>query len=287
MSYGWPEDDALRAAVVLATRAPSVRNSQPWRFRVGDHRIDLYLDAVQVPAPTDSAQRDAVSSCGAALHHLRIALAAAGWSAVVRRLPNSADPDHLASLRLVPHRPTMIELALGNAIPRRQTDRRSFSSELIPPGSVGLVRERAQAHGVAVRQALGTEREQLVEVLATAAARNAGTDRHRAAHGSESDCAELLVLSTAADDRLAQLCAGEALSAVLLTATNIGLASCALNESLRDADLRQCVRARVLNGRGHPQSVVKIGWAPTDTITPPVTPRRQLSDVLDLFGAVS
>ncbi len=281
MSYRWPEDEVMRAAFVLATRAPSVHNSQPWRFGVGDRSIHLYLDSLRVPAPTDADQRDAVSSCGAALHHLRIALAAMGWSAVVRRLPDPADPDHLASLSVVPHRPTMNELALSDAISRRHTDRRKFSAKPIPPGSVGLVRERAKAHGASVRQAEGTTREQLVEVLDAAAARNVGISDDSTAFGMEPDFAELLVLSTPADDRLARLCAGEALSAVLLTATNIGLASCALTEALEPPDLRRCVRARVLNGRGHPQSVVRMGWAPAGAATPTDSCRHQVSDVLE------
>ncbi|WP_280390537.1 NAD(P)H nitroreductase [Nocardia brasiliensis] len=287
MNYGWPDEHTLHAALVLATRAPSVGNSQPWRFRIGDHRIDLYLDPLRAQPPTDWTQRDALSSCGAALHHLRIALAVAGWSTVVRRLPDPADPNHLASLRVVPHRPTMLELALGNAIPRRQSDRRHFTSVPIPRGSVGLVHERAMANGASVRQIGGAVRAQLVEVLDAAARRNLGTGGESAVCGTEPDNAELLVLSTTVDDRLARLCAGEALSAVLLTATNVGLASCALTEALRAPDLRQCVRAGVLHGRGHPQAVIRIGWAPADATALPATPRRQVSDVLETFEAAS
>ncbi|QIS03677.1 NAD(P)H nitroreductase [Nocardia brasiliensis] len=292
MYYGWPDERALHAALVLATRAPSVHNSQPWRFRIGARRIDLYLDPLRAQPPTGSIPRDALSSCGAALHHLRVALAAAGWSTVVRRLPNPEDPNHLASLAVVRHRPTMLELALGNAIPRRQTDRRDFGPAPIPPGSVGLVQERAMANGANVRQAVGPTRAELVEVLDAAAQCHRGGARcHRygepAVFGSASDHAELLVLSTGGDERLAQLRAGEALSAVLLTATNVGLASCALTDPLRAPDLRQRVRTRVLSGRGYPQAVIRIGWAPTDATTPPATPRRQMSDVLETFEAAS
>ena len=35
---------ALRRIVELATRAPSVHNAQPWRWRGGPHSLELYAD---------------------------------------------------------------------------------------------------------------------------------------------------------------------------------------------------------------------------------------------------
>ncbi|MFG1798175.1 Acg family FMN-binding oxidoreductase [Nocardia sp. NPDC049149] len=326
MNYGWPDDHTLRAAFALAVRAPSVGNVQPWRFRISDHRVHLSLDSMRVPSATESGQRDAVVSCGAVLHHLRIALAASGWSAVVRRLPNAADPNYLASIDLVPHRPTMFDSALSAAIPRRQTDRRHFSSAPIPPGYLGLVNERAVAQGASIRQAVDGARTRLVAVLQDSAARAVGDPSYRleladwsgrpttldglparkipqrsAPEGSpttitagrsvasrvDADFAELLVLSTSADDRLAQLCAGEALSAVLLTATNVGLATCALTEPLAVPELRRRIRVGVLDGRGYPQAVLRIGWAQAGAVALPCTPRRALDDVLERYEATA
>src|SRR5439155_1054856 len=67
------------AALELAVRAPSIHNSQPWRFGVGPGRIELYADPTRHLAATDPDERDLLISCGAALHHLRIGLAALGW----------------------------------------------------------------------------------------------------------------------------------------------------------------------------------------------------------------
>ena len=53
--------------------------------------------------------------------------------------------------------------------------------------------------------------------------------------GAAPDQATFLVLGTASDDRLSQLRAGEALSAVLLRATAMGLASCPLSQPLEVA----------------------------------------------------
>ncbi|PRX45207.1 hypothetical protein B0I33_110307 [Prauserella shujinwangii] len=118
----------MHTALALAIRAPSVHNSQPWRWRVGDRTAHLDAEqSLRLPS-TDPDGRDLLLSCGAALHHLRIGFAALGWRATVHRLPNPAEPDHLAAVELVRHEPTIGEIALAAAIPRRRTDRRRYSS---------------------------------------------------------------------------------------------------------------------------------------------------------------
>jgi len=93
----------------------------------------------------------------------------------------------------------------------------------------------------------------------------------------------LLVLGTSADDRLSRLCAGEAMSAVLLAATNVGLATCLLSEPLEIPDLRHQVRMTVLDDSAVPQVIIRIGWVPTTAAPLPMTPRRAIEDVLDPF----
>ena len=56
------------------------------------------------------------------------------------------------------------------------------------------------------------------------------------------DGAELAVLGTASDDPLSQLRAGEALSAVLLTATTLGLGTCPLSQPLEIGTTRRMLR---------------------------------------------
>ncbi|MDX6584329.1 MAG: hypothetical protein QOI10_3513, partial [Solirubrobacterales bacterium] len=68
-----PGNATVLAALELAVRAPSLHNTQPWRWRVGDESVQLYLDqARQLPA-TDPEGRELIISCGAALHHLLVA----------------------------------------------------------------------------------------------------------------------------------------------------------------------------------------------------------------------
>mgnify|MGYP005811985503 CR=1 FL=1 len=89
------ETKVIEKAVQLACRAPSLYNTQPWLWVADGDRLDLFLDASRV-VHTDRAMREAHISCGGALEHLRVALAAAGWIANVDRFPDSGNPAHLA-----------------------------------------------------------------------------------------------------------------------------------------------------------------------------------------------
>ena len=64
----------VRGALALAAAAPSVRNSQPWRWEVGRDAVHLHADLARWLPAADPMGRDLVMSCGAALHHARVAL---------------------------------------------------------------------------------------------------------------------------------------------------------------------------------------------------------------------
>ena len=141
-----PDDRTVREALRLANQAPSVHNTQPWRWLVGDSSVHLMADwSRQVPA-TDPDGRDLLVSCGAALHHLRVALASLGWRATVHRLPGG-DLNHLAAIDVSPGAPSEEELALALAIPRRHTDRRGFTSWPVPSGHLDLMARYAAEQG--------------------------------------------------------------------------------------------------------------------------------------------
>jgi hypothetical protein len=125
-----PEEAVLRRAIARAARAPSVHNSQPWRWRPDGDAVDLLAD----PSP-DGAEdaRDVLLSCGIVLHHLLVALAGLGCSARVERFPDPADPDHLARVRPVAAPPSPGAARLAGAIAGRHTDRRRFASQPVGP----------------------------------------------------------------------------------------------------------------------------------------------------------
>jgi nitroreductase len=119
------EAQALFAAATTAGHAPSIHNTQPWRWRLTSNELSLYLDHSRAAEVTDPDSRLAVLSCGAALHHAQVSLAADGWHTVLARMPDPAHPDHLARLRLDRRIPVSFEARRHRqTIGLRHTDRR-------------------------------------------------------------------------------------------------------------------------------------------------------------------
>jgi nitroreductase len=141
-----PVDDILERAC----RAPSVHNTQPWRWRVSGTRIDLYADFTRQLVYADPSRRDLVISCGAALHHLQVAAAGLGWSARVRRLPDAADERHIASVLLKPSRISPDAVELLRAIDHRRTDRRRLSSWPVPDERLNSLASTGSSWGAQV-----------------------------------------------------------------------------------------------------------------------------------------
>jgi nitroreductase len=146
MSKQLVSSEVIASAVHLASRAPSFHNSQPWRFvGEGNGRLNLHLDRDRL-VHTDFSGRQAVISCGAVLDHLRVAMAAAGWTTNVSYYPDHHDQTHLASLYFSPMPfVTDAHRRRADAILARHTDRLPFSA---PPDRAGLETQLRHAiHG--------------------------------------------------------------------------------------------------------------------------------------------
>jgi hypothetical protein len=97
----------------------------------------------------------------------------------------------------------------------------------------------------------------------------------------EPDGGRLLVLATVTDDWESVLRAGEAASAALLAATEVGLASCPLSQALEVPSTRSLIREQVLGAAAYPHLVLRVGWRPTAAPPPPRSPRRPTTDTID------
>jgi nitroreductase len=145
---GRPAAAILAEAAQAAGHAPSVHNTQPWRWRVGPAGLDLLAERSRQLGVTDPDGRLLHVSCGAALHHARLALATEGWTAEVDRLPDPADPDHLARLTLGAQAPaTPQTMRLFQAVAVRHTDRRPVSATPVDPDALAAVAAAAVAEG--------------------------------------------------------------------------------------------------------------------------------------------
>jgi nitroreductase len=123
-----PETEVIEDVVRTACRAPSLHNSQPWQWVFKGGQLRLFLDPSRV-MDTDRFARQAIISCGAALDHLRVAMAAAEWQSQIQRFPNPDSPNHLASIEFSPlDFVTDRDRRRASAICARRTDRLPFSA---------------------------------------------------------------------------------------------------------------------------------------------------------------
>ncbi|MFR9802424.1 Acg family FMN-binding oxidoreductase [Pseudonocardia sp. RS010] len=313
----------LERSVELALRAPSVHNTQPWRWRLRPGEVELHADLGRHLPGTDPDRRDLLISCGAALHHLRVAAAGLGAAVTVDRLPDPENSQHLATVRLADGPPDRAAAALFGQLTRRHTDRRRYSGDPVPPARLATLVGSARDLGVlavpvgdpvvlarmneVLREAAREQRHEagyLAELLVWthryADARD-GVPRvavptrggqwdephlHRFPSGSlapgrdtGADGGTLLVLATPRDDVAARLAAGEATSAVLLTATRGGLATAPLSQAVELPRTRSRLRA-ALGLPDQPQLVIRLGFPLPGAPPLEPTPRRPLGSVL-------
>src|SRR6516165_11566628 len=125
--------------IATAGRAPSVHNTQPWRFRVGEYAIELYADLGR-KLQADPIGREMLISCGAALFGLRLAVRSLGYLPVVELLPDRDQLRLLARVTLGASEPmTIQERRMLEALPHRHTHRGPFTPGSLPDGLlVGL-----------------------------------------------------------------------------------------------------------------------------------------------------
>jgi hypothetical protein len=141
-------DTAFRDVVAAAVRAPSLHNSQPWRFRNQSGAIEIHLDPARCLPVADPTGWAARIACGAATLNARLALTAMGLAARVQLLPEPSSPQVLA--RLTPTaawQTTPAEEALFAAIERRFSNREPFYPAPVPVHAQVQIAEAARAEG--------------------------------------------------------------------------------------------------------------------------------------------
>jgi nitroreductase len=159
----------LTACVESAVAAPSIHNSQPWRFRIHDGGVDVLADWHRRLEVIDPSGRELVISVGAAVFNLRVAVRQRGRVPVLRLLPEPGEPDLLA--RVVAGRPVAPHAAvdaLAAAIPRRHTNRRPFAKTLVPATVFEELAAAARLEGAALRLADPVSRGAILGLVRTA-----------------------------------------------------------------------------------------------------------------------
>ena len=139
---------ALAAAARVGGFAPSIHNTQPWRWRVSGAVLELRAVRERQLAIADAQGRLLTVSCGAALHHARVALAAEGWESTVERIPSPEDPDLLARVTVGGRTAVTHEAVRAlQTIQIRHTDRRPVAPTPVDPATVETLRRVAEGEG--------------------------------------------------------------------------------------------------------------------------------------------
>ncbi len=137
--------DQVDYLIATAARAPSVHNTQPWRFKVGRYAIELYADPRR-KLRLDPIGREMLISCGAALFGLRLAVRSLGYQPEVALLPDP--PRLLARVSLGAAVPaTEAERRMLQALPHRHTHRGPFAAGPLPDGLLAGLQHDALAEG--------------------------------------------------------------------------------------------------------------------------------------------
>ncbi|GAA0451549.1 NAD(P)H nitroreductase [Actinoplanes capillaceus] len=272
---------ALYRAAVAAGLAPSAYNTQPWRWRLTGDAMDLYLDPDRMIGVRDPAGHLAMISCGAALHHARLTLAARGWRVTVTRRPGQGSTHHVAHLHIDGPAPVSAGTArLARAIRQRHTDLRPVTGSPIRPPDLRTISQAFTSHDISVHilrpdevlaltvAAAHAEHAEAAEAqwyeqlaLWTGAGRIVGTvDRLRlpTRPGDHDRAATFAVLHGRGDQDIEWLHAGEALSTGWLVATQLGMSALPFSAPIENTRARETLR-RAVPDLNHPYVMVRLG----------------------------
>ncbi|QKG18600.1 Acg family FMN-binding oxidoreductase [Actinomadura verrucosospora] len=164
-------NDVVRGAVEDAIWAPSVHNTQPWRFGVRGSRISLRADPDRRLDVADPQGREMLVGCGAALYNLRLALRARGYEPVIRLLPDPDRPHLLADVYVEAAGEEVDAETLHDhaQIRRRRSHRGGFRPEPVPEGVRNALRYEARCEGADLVQAVDAHVKGALAALTDAA----------------------------------------------------------------------------------------------------------------------
>ncbi|HEY7050424.1 MAG TPA: nitroreductase family protein [Jatrophihabitantaceae bacterium] len=160
-----------------AILAPSVHNTQPWRFVISGRSVEIHADRGRRLRVLDPSGRQMLISCGCALFNARVALAASGYDVVVERFPEPGQRDLLARLTVgEPAGEWPVLAALDAVIELRQTNRRRFATDPVPPEVVDALVSAAAAEHAQLYEVTDSEQRYWVARLSQEADREQNAD---------------------------------------------------------------------------------------------------------------
>lgn len=307
--------------VSLACLAPSVHNTQPWRWTYAGGLLVLHADRGRHLTTEDPLGRNLTVSCGAALHHLQFAAQALGWETHVERFPLGAPEDVLAHVDVFRTRPLGVVRQDIDLLRARCTDRRRFTAWPVSADHLAHLCRSAADWGAVAEPIAGDAARFRLEVLTHRALaelaenpdRRHEQDQWVARTGPEGIPLEVLpdlpepfraesrfraglveetrmvihggdrviAVGGAHDHVGSWLTTGEAVSALWLEATRAGISVVPMSQPMEIESIRREIESSILGGRFEPHLLLRVGWQAIGRRGLPRTPRRPLRDVLE------
>jgi nitroreductase len=168
-----PDAADLHRLVSAAVAAPSIHNTQPWRYRFDPDTVTVEVRAAadRVLPRTDPDGRALHISVGAAVFNLRIACEQQGRQPLVRLLPRADEPDLVATLDLAPapgRTPREDLDDLYGAIWRRHSSRRPYAARPVPEQVRAELARAAAEEGALLHFPGRTETTRILQLTAMA-----------------------------------------------------------------------------------------------------------------------
>lgn len=319
--YAFPRHDTieqkLKFLLNYAVLAPSLHNTQPWKFEVQDHQIRVFADFSRHLPVADSDARELYMSIGCAIENLLIAARHFNLSAHVAYFSDIEDQLWVATLSFREHvgNSSLNDMELFYAIPLRHTNRQTYVNKPLSERDIQSLQacvneseirfQLTDDYGIKesvnnllisaditqfadpdYRNELNnwiTQGEFGYRWLVARIGQLATTyqNSHRITTKPDADVvlnAPLLALmSTTTNDRLAQIHSGQVFERIALTATMLNIGIQPLSQILQVSDLKQELSALFGTTAPFAQMVFRLGY--TD-VAQDATSRRGIHSVI-------
>ena len=314
----FPIQEQLKFLLRYAVLAPSTKNTQPWRFSIGENTIDLFADLTRWQPVADRGRRELYISVGCALENLIVAGEWFGFRHDVSYFPQPTNDELAATVTFLPRdrpakHPPGIPLA---TITARHTQHGPYRDEPVTedvccrllqccgaPGlradltddpatrsrviELNLHADEMEFADPEFRKELGYWVGQGVFGTPRLVSRLEGLLLSRVNLGRAVGKRNAAMLSSApliglisarTDDRTSQVRTGQALERLWLQATRLGIALQPMSQALEIPSLRAEL-ARVIPDSGWiPEQVFRMGYSMRPARRH--TPRRSADEVL-------
>ena len=159
-------DDEVGILLTAAVHAPSIHNTQPWRFEIQGPVIDVLLDEERTLPVEDPAGRAARIGIGAAAFNIRVAAAMLGHESRVAANPDPARPEVAARIFLAGSKAPVPGLSnLYGELSRRHTYRGPLLDQTVPPKVLQQLDAAARTEGARLHWLGPAEVSELDELL--------------------------------------------------------------------------------------------------------------------------